>query len=564
VSAARSAVVVGGGVAGLATAALLARDGWSVDLLERSEAVGGRAGTWEAGGFRFDTGPSWLLMPEVFERFFAEAGTTLAERLDLVTLDPAYRVLFEEGEPLEVVADRAANLATFEAAEPGAGARLDRYLRSARSTYEIALRRFLYTSFDAPGQLLHPEVALSGHRLGPLLLRSLESFVAGRFREPRLRQVLGYPAVFLGTSPDKAPSMYHLMSALDLEGGVRYPRGGFGRLVDALADVAREAGVRLRTGWEATAVTTRTLGDGGGDGGSDDGSDDGGDVRRSRTAGRRAAVTGVRCTDPRDVEHHLPATLVVGAADLHHVETRLLPPRLQTYPEAWWRRRDPGPGGVLAMLGVRGRVPQLAHHTLLFTRDWRRNFADIAAGVVPEPASAYVCAPSRTDPTVAPPGHENLFVLVPMPADPALGRGGVDGRGDPAVERVADAAIDQLARWSGVPDLAERVVVRRTVGPGDFAADLHAWRGGMLGPGHTLRQSAFFRAGNASRKVAGLYYAGSGTIPGVGLPMCLISAEILRDRVRRELGGPAGGGAARRGVPARGRSRRARARVGTS
>jgi phytoene desaturase len=543
VSAARSAVVVGGGVAGLATAALLARDGWSVDLLERSDAVGGRAGTWESGGFRFDTGPSWLLMPEVFERFFAAAGTTLAERLDLATLDPAYRVLFEEGEPLEVVADRAANLATFEAAEPGAGARLDRYLRSARRTYDIALRRFLYTSFDAPGQLLHPDVALRGHRLAPLLLRSLESFVARRFREPRLRQVLGYPAVFLGTSPDRAPSMYHLMSALDLEGGVRYPRGGFGRLVDALADVAREAGVRLRTGWEATAVTTRATDAGG----------------RGRP-GRRAAVTGVRCTDARGAEHHLPATLVVGAADLHHVETRLLPEALQTYPEPWWRHRDPGPGGVLAMLGVRGRVPQLAHHTLLFTRDWRRNFADIAAGVVPEPASAYVCAPSRTDPTVAPPGHENLFVLVPVPADPALGRGGVDGRGDPAVERVADAAIDQVARWAGVPDLADRVVVRRTVGPGDFAADLHAWRGGMLGPGHTLRQSAFLRAGNASRKVAGLYYAGSGTIPGVGLPMCLISAEILRDRVRRDLGGP--GGAAG-GAGAASRARRPRARVGT-
>jgi phytoene desaturase len=545
VSAARSAVVVGGGVAGLATAALLARDGWSVDVLERSDAVGGRAGTWESGGFRFDTGPSWLLMPEVFERFFAEAGTTLAERLDLATLDPAYRVFFEEGEPLEVVADRAANLATFEAAEAGAGARLDRYLRSARSTYDVALRRFLYTSFDVPGQLLHPDVALRGHRLAPLLLRSLESFVARRFREPRLRQVLGYPAVFLGTSPDRAPSMYHLMSALDLEGGVRYPRGGFGRLVEALADVAREAGVRLRTGWEAAAVTTRPADDGG----------------RGRT-GRRAAVTGVRCTDARGAEQHLPATLVVGAADLHHVETRLLPEALQTYPESWWRHRDPGPGGVLAMLGVRGRVPELAHHTLLFTRDWRRNFADIAAGVVPEPASAYVCAPSRTDPTVAPPGHENLFVLVPVPADPALGRGGVDGRGAPAVERVADAAIDQIARWAGVADLAQRVVVRRTLGPGDFAADLHAWRGGMLGPGHTLRQSAFLRAGNASRKVAGLYYAGSGTIPGVGLPMCLISAEILRDRVRRDLGGP-GGGAGGAG-PAGGGARRPRARVGTS
>jgi phytoene desaturase len=284
--------------------------------------------------------------------------------------------------------------------------------------------------------------------------------------------------------------------------------------VDALADVAREAGARLRTGWEATAVTTRAA---------------------AARAGRRAAVTGVRCPDPAGAEHHLPATRVVGAADLHHVETQLLPAGLQTYPEAWWRRRDPGPGGVLAMLGVRGRVPQLAHHTLLFTRDWRRNFADIAAGVVPEPASAYVCAPSRTDPTVAPPNHENLFVLVPVPAYPGIGRGGVDRGGDPEVEKVADAAIAQVAAKSGVHDLAERVVVRRTIGPADFSEDLNAWSGGALGPAHVLKQSAFFRAGNASKKVDGLLYAGAGTIPGVGVPMCLISAELVLKRVRGDV-----------------------------
>jgi len=144
--------------------------------------------------------------------------------------------------------------------------------------------------------------------------------------------------------------------------------------------------------------------------------------------------------------------------------------------------------------------------------------------------------PSRTDASVAPAGHENLFVLVPVPADPvhgpSLGRGGVDGAGDPAVERVADAAIAQVAAWAGIPDLAERVVVRRTVGPGDFADDLLSWRGGALGPAHTLRQSALLRGRNASRHIDGLLYAGGSTIPGIGLPMCLISAEIALKRLR--------------------------------
>ena len=521
-------VVVGAGIAGLATAGLLARDGHDVEVLERHDAPGGRAGSWERAGFRFDTGPSWYLMPEVFDHWFRLMGTSAERELDLVGLDPAYRVFFEGHEDaLDVSPDRAANVAAFEEVEPGAGTRLERYLDSAHDTYDLALRHFLYTTFASWRPFAHRDVVSRLHRLGPLLGRSLDSRVAARFRDVRLRQVLGYPAVFLGSSPDRAPSMYHLMSALDLDGGVRYPQGGFARVVDAVAGLAVGAGVTLRTRARATAITTGPITGAVGAGP--------GAVRAgSSVPGRRprAAVTGVRWVDDGGREHHAPADVVVAAADLHHVEQDLLPPDLRDRSRAWWDRRDPGPGGVLVMLGVRGRVPQLAHHSLFFTADWRENFGAIAEGRVPDPASLYVCAPSRTDPTVAPPGHENLFLLVPVPADPGLGCGGEDGAGDAAVEAIADAAIDRVAEWAGVPDLRERVVVRRTLGPGDFAADLSSWSGGMLGPAHTLRQSAMFRAGNRSRRVAGLLHAGGSTIPGVGLPMCLISAELAVKRLR--------------------------------
>jgi phytoene desaturase len=507
--ASQRAVVIGGGVAGLASAALLARDGWSVDLVERQSAFGGRAGTWEADGFRFDTGPSWYLMPEVFDHFFRLLGTSAEAELDLVRLDPAYRVFFERyAEPLDLVGDVDANIAAFEAVEPGAGAELERYLESAREVYELAVRRFLYGTFQSRTSLLTRDVLRRGPRLAQLLTRSLESFVAARFDDPRLRQVLGYPAVFLGTSPERAPSLYHLMSWLDLADGVFYPRGGFGTLVAALVRVAERAGARLHTDTAAVEV----------------------EVDRTR----RPRVSGVRVAGSGGDERVLDADLVVGAADLHHVETQLVPDDLRTYDEAWWAERDPGPGAVLACLGVRGELPELAHHSLFFTDDWRANFDDIFAtpSRVPDPASAYVCRPSATDATVAPAGHENLFVLVPVPADPTLGRGGLDAAGDPEVEKVADAAIAQVAEKAGVPDLAARVVVRRTIGPGDFSADLNAWSGGALGPAHVLRQSAFFRAGNASRTIDGLLYAGAGTIPGIGLPMCLISAELVLKRTR--------------------------------
>ncbi|NYE38429.1 phytoene desaturase [Nocardioides cavernae] len=509
----RHVVVVGGGVAGLATAALLASRGHEVDLLEKNPDLGGRVGSVERDGFRFDTGASWWLMPEVFEHFFELLGTTVEAELDLTVLDPSYRVFFEgHADPVDLRPDRAHNRALFESIEPGSGAAFDAYLRSADDTYDMALRRFLYTSFDSPGAFLHPDVVRRTPRLGRLLTRSLEKHVAASFRDNRLRQVLGYPAVFLGSSPDRTPSMYHLMSRLDLGDQVLYPQGGFTRLVEALASLAERHGARLHTGVEVTRILTRT------------------------GARGRAEVQGVEHTPAGGAgtgRGTILADLVVGATDLHHLETALVDPELQTHPEPVWRKRSPGPGAVLALLGVEGRLPQLPHHSLFFTSDWAQNFGDIfgADARVPDPASIYVCKPSETDPSVAPEGCENLFVLVPVPADPGIGHGGDDGAGSPVVEQTADRAIDQIASWAGIPDLRDRIRVRSTIGPRDFETGYHAWQGGALGLEHTLRQSAFLRPGNASAKVDGLLYAGSTTVPGVGLPMCLISAELVLKRL---------------------------------
>nr|WP_308071639.1 phytoene desaturase family protein [Kocuria sp. LUK] len=507
----RRAVVIGAGIAGLAAAGLLARDGWDVEVLERGETTGGRAGLLERDGFRFDTGPSWYLMPEVFDHFFRLMGSSAARELELQRLDPAYRVFGENyAEPLDVRSDLEHTVAQFEAVEPGAGARIRDYLASARRTYELAVDHFLYTSYASFAPLLTRAVVRSLPGLARHLTGSLHDLAARTVGDTRLRQVLGYPAVFLASAPRMTPSLYHLMSHMDLADSVQYPQGGFRTVIGAVERLARAHGARIRTGADVVRIRTE------------------------RASAGPARARGVVWRDAAGAEHELDADLVVSAADLHHTETALLPPELRTYPERWWRRRRSGPGAVLVMLGVRGALPELAHHSLFFTEDWDANFAAIFEEPtrVPDPASVYVCRPSATDPDVAPAGHENLFVLIPVPADPGLGAGGPEGTGAPAVEAAADRVIDQIAAWAGVPDLRERIVVRHTVGPEDFRRDLNSWRGNVLGPAHVLRQSAFLRGSNRSRKVAGLHYCGGSTIPGIGLPMCLISAEILLKDLR--------------------------------
>jgi phytoene desaturase len=482
--------VIGSGFGGLTAACFLAKAGHHVEVYEKNEMTGGRASVFEAEGFTFDMGPSWYLMPEVFEHFFIQMDEKIEDYLDLVKLDPSYQVFFEGKEaPVTIYSDLTKDAATIERLEPGAGKKLEAYLKKCANLYDIVIKKFLYRSYPTIGSMLSFENALSGAKMP--ILSKMHAYVGKTFKSDEVRKLLQYTLVFLGSSPYNAPAVYSMLTHTDFNQGVFYPQGGIYTVVQAMEAIARKHGVVFHLNTPVTAITT--------------------------VAGK---ATGVQLAHGK----HVTYDVVVSNADLHFTETHLLSPPDRTYPESFWKRSVQAPSALLIYLGIKGKVDGLLHHNLYFCKDWKENFAQIFDHPQwPDNPSFYVSAPSKTDACVAPEGDENLFILVPLACGLTYSSTFLEG--------YADMILRQIETQMHIPGLCQRITYKRLFGPNDFEQRYNSYRGTGLGLAHTFSQTGPFRPDLRSKKVSNLFYTGANVHPGIGMPVCLISGELTAQHI---------------------------------
>lgn len=489
---AKQVAVIGAGYAGLSAAAHLAKQGFQVTVFEKNLTSGGRGRVFSEKGFVFDMGPSWYWMPEVFDQFFSTFGHKVSDFYSLQRLDPSYRVYFDDHTCIDVPANVEAWYAMVEQLEPGAGTKMQKFLSDAQYKYQVGMNDFVHRPGLSWLEFADPRLIPAAFRLD--LFNSMTTYLRRNFKNEKLLRILEFPVIFLGAKPAETPAMYSLMNYADTMLGTWYPMGGMGIIAQAMESVCRQLGVNFE--FDAP-------------------------VQRIITKNNKAVGLLVH-------DRTLPFDAVVAGADYHHVEQQLLAPHERSYTESYWRSRKMSPSTLLFFVGLNTRASGLLHHTLFFDRDMDRHMAEIydQPGWPSQPLF-YVSCPSLTDPTVAPDGHENLFILIPVASHLA-------NDSEQLRELYFNMVLDRIKAQTG-QDLAPHIVYQRSYAHSNFRADYNAFGGNAFGLANTLRQTAVLKPKLKSKRISNLYFAGQLTTPGPGVPPSLISGKLAAQQVAKSL-----------------------------
>lgn len=488
----KKVAIIGSGFSGMAAATCLAQQGLHVDVYEKNALPGGRAQWFEAAGFVFDMGPSWYWMPDVFERYFALFGKKPQDYYTLDRLDPSYQVVFSPDESYPIPAKLEELYALFDRLEPNSSKQLEKFLTEAAYKYQIGIHELVYKPGKSLLEFADLRVLKSLFSLD--LFSPMSKHVRSYFKNPKLIELLEFPVLFLGAKPSKTPALYSMMNHADIQLGTWYPQGGMRKIGEAMHALALEKGVHFHFNTPVTKLTPYKL----------------------------SKVIEVETPEFNTVYDY-----VIGAGDYHHIEQHLLDQEHRTYSPDYWDKRVMAPSSLIFYIGLNTKVEALLHHTLFFDEDFNKHATEIYdTPTWPEKPLFYVCCPSKTDDTVAPHGHENLFILIP------LAPGIKDS--EEKRERLFEIVWKRLEAFTK-RSLKEHIVYKRSYAHNDFVKDYNSFKGNAYGLANTLMQTAILKPSIQSSKINNLFYAGQLTVPGPGVPPALISGQLAAQEILNHL-----------------------------
>lgn len=484
--------IIGSGFSGLSAASYLASAGHEVEIFEKNGEPGGRARHFTTPeGFVFDMGPSWYWMPEVFEKFFNDFGKNASDFYKLEYLDPAFTVYYGHQDLMKVPHDFNALCALFESIEKGSGAKLVRFMEEAEFKYKTGIENLVYK----PGLSLS-EFADINLIKGALRLQVFSSFskhIRRFFSHPKLLALMEFPVLFLGAMPEETPALYSLMNYAGLKLGTWYPQGGFGKVIDGFVSIAKQQGVKVHCN---------------------------ANVEKVLYSGKKASGILVN-------GEAVMFDGIIASADYNHVEKDLLGPALRNYPEQYWDKKVFAPSCLIYYVGLDKRINNIHHHTLFFDESLYAHSVEIYKKPQwPAKPLFYLCCPSKTDPSVAPPGHENLFFL--MPIAPGL-RDDEETR-----EKYFKVMITRLAELTG-SDITNNIIYKRSYCVSNFIADYNSYKGNAYGLANTLMQTAVLKPKIRNFKLDNFFYTGQLTVPGPGVPPSIISGKVAAGLLDKKL-----------------------------
>jgi phytoene desaturase len=485
----KKVIVIGSGFAGLAAACFMAKSGWQVTVLEKHKTPGGRARQLMEEGFIFDMGPSWYWMPGVFERFFNQFGKKVSDYYQLQRLDPSYRIYWPNGS-MDVPADYKALENLFESIEPGSAARLKDFIKEAAYKYETGINKLVQKPGMSVSEFFEWDVIKGIFRLD--VFTNMKKHVDKFFKHPKLQQLMEFPVLFLGALPQNTPALYSLMNYADIKLGTWYPQGGMYKIVDAMYQVAAELGVQFLFNENVSSINVEK--------------------------GRAISVTSNNIAWDADV--------IISGADYHFTETSLLLSRYRTYSEKYWNSRTMAPGCLLYYVGLNKKLKGVLHHSLFFDTDFNQHGKEIYTNPQwPKAPLFYVSATSITDPSVAPEGCENLFFLIPVAA-------GLQGDTEELRNRYFENIIKRFEDITG-QSISDNIIIKKSYSLSNFIKDYNSFKGNAYGLANTLMQTAIMKPSCRSKKVKNLFYTGQLTVPGPGVPPCLISGEVVAREINK-------------------------------